>query len=291
MLATIYPDAFVESLDAGMHAHLDWSRQILRCAILRTEPGADLLHPEAHTLSDFGSWFMANHDSFRSLDEPRAQLMRAQHKALHDAVRTLCCALRNGATGDPADFDTFETAQRALIDHLAFFKTLALSRASQMDVLTALPLRRSMEKDFDALTRCTRQRGVVGMLMMVDVDHFKAINDAYGHAGGDIVLREIARSLKHVLRGNDLVYRYGGEEFVLMMELPLTAHAELTAANRVLYAIRNLAVDIGGMTVHPTVTIGVASAHPDESLPSLIKRADEAMYAGKAAGRDCYHIV
>lgn len=118
-------------------------------------------------------------------------------------------------------------------------------------------------------------------LLMVDVDHFKAINDRHGHAQGDQVLREVAASLRTALRGGDLVGRWGGEEFCVL--LPRTRLQDAAAlAERV--AAR---VAAGGSGLPVTVSIGVSEHSPsDPDLQAVIRRADDALYEAKAAGRN-----
>ncbi|OYY95434.1 MAG: hypothetical protein B7Y41_02720 [Hydrogenophilales bacterium 28-61-23] len=285
-------EQFVSELDAGMQSHLEWSRKVLRCAVLRTSPGDDVLKTEAHELCCFGRWFVQQRANFEALDASRTRSLATEHQVMHDAIRAICSRVMEGKPGEIEDLDRFETTQRRLVDLLAYFKTLAVSLSSQIDPLTELPLRHRMEQDFDLLTKHIRHRGSVQLVMMADIDHFKAVNDRYGHAGGDIVLKNLAATLKRVIRDDDLVYRYGGEEFLLLMELSATNHAEEHAAQRVLDAVRALSVVLpDGASVRPTVTIGVALAGEHESLESAIQRADAALYMGKASGRNRYVVA
>ena len=280
-------ELFVSELDAAVQAHLEWSRKVLRCAVLHTSPGDDVLSDEAHSLCRFGRWFEQHRILFKSLDPDQTQPLDTEHRSMHDAIRNICSSVLKGEPGRVNDLDRFETTQRRLIDSLAHFKTLAVSQSSQIDALTGLPLRHRMEQDFDLLTKHIRRRGTAQIVLMVDVDHFKSVNDRYGHAGGDTVLQHLATTFRQVLRDDDLVYRYGGEEFLLLMELPAVAHEEERAAQRLLEAVRALSVSLpDGVSVSPTVTIGVAVVAAEESLTNAIQRADAALYEGKASGRD-----
>ena len=102
------------------------------------------------------------------------------------------------------------------------------------------------------------------------------------------MLKQVAATLKRVLREEDLIYRYGGEEFVLLMRIPVNEHAQRQAAQRLLDSVRDLTITLPNeVTLKATVTIGIASAKVDEELAGLIKRADDAMYRGESSGRDC----
>lgn len=289
-------EQFASELDAATQAHLEWSRRMLRCAVLRTSPGNDALSDEAHTLCHFGCWLTQHQANFEVLDADRTLDMATAHQDMHDAARAICKRVLEGQPGQAADLDKFESAQRQLIDHLAYFKTLIVSQYSQIDALTGLPLRHRMNQDFDLLNKHIRRRGSLQMVMMLDIDHFKSINDRHGHPGGDAVLQHLAVTLKQVLRTDDLVYRYGGEEFLLLMELKTEEQAVIPAAEhaaqRILDAVRAMSVTLpNAAIVRPTVTIGVALTAPEEGLSSVIHRADTALYQGKAAGRDRYVLA
>ena len=279
-------EQFAQELDAAMQAHLEWSRRILRCAVLRVSPGDDVLKIAAHTRCRFGRWFTRHRADFEALDAAQTRSLETEHQTMHDAIRAICGRVQNGQAGEAADLDVFETTQTRFIRHLAHFKTLAITRSSQIDALTGLHLRHRLEQDFEQIGKHVRRHGSVLAVMMVDVDRFKAINDRHGHAGGDTVLQHLAASLRGALRGNDLVYRYGGEEFLLLVECTLPADIEI-AARRVLETVRAARITLpDGAIAKPTVTIGVAQAADGESLASIVRRADIALYRGKADGRN-----
>lgn len=285
-------DKFVLELDSAVQSHLEWSRRVLRCAVLRASPGDDVLDDAAHELCNFGRWFVQQRANFDALDAERAGALAAEHQAMHDAIRRICSCVLAGQPGSAEDLGRFENTQRRLIELLAYFKTLAVGLGSQMDPLTGLPLRHRMEQDFDLLAKHIHRRGQVHLVMMVDIDHFKNVNDQYGHAAGDIVLQQLSAALRQTIRENDLIYRYGGEEFLLHLECSTDPKAVEQTAKRVLEAVRALNVVLpGGATVCPTVTIGVAMAGAYEAMKNVIKRADVALYEGKRAGRNRYVIA
>lgn len=126
-------------------------------------------------------------------------------------------------------------------------------------------------------------------IMMADVDHFKQINDTYGHLAGDEVLRIVAARMLSVARSGDEVGRYGGEEFLFILE-----NTELDAshdvAERVRAHVSGDTIQSGEAALDVTVSIGLAQARPNETVNSLIERADAALYAAKAAGRNCVRV-
>ncbi len=124
--------------------------------------------------------------------------------------------------------------------------------------------------------------------MITDLDKFKSLNDTYGHDGGDAVLREFATRLRKNVRGIDLACRFGGEEFVVVMPDTEAAIAS-KVAERIRAEIEQVpfTVDASGRKVGVTVSIGVASLQPPhDTVQTLMKRADVALYEAKANGRN-----
>ena len=161
-----------------------------------------------------------------------------------------------------------------------------LEHLASTDALTGLTNRRRF-LEFLENERCRIERyGGALSLIMFDVDHFKKVNDTWGHAVGDAVLCEIARDAQQFLRRADIAARYGGEEFVIL--LPET---ELPGATQIADRLRQLVADtvIANDQKPPisvTISIGVASLEPDESGDELLIRADKAMYQAKNNGRN-----
>jgi diguanylate cyclase (GGDEF)-like protein len=161
-----------------------------------------------------------------------------------------------------------------------------LERAAHLDYLTGICNRRAIEDLARRAIAAARRHGMPMAMMIVDIDHFKRINDAFGHECGDLALVESVRRLRDSLRAEDLVGRLGGEEFVAVM--PNTdGVAALAAAERVRAAFADSPMHIGEHELQVTVTAGVAVlTAEDAQFSHLLRRADRAMYAGKNAGRN-----
>jgi len=279
-------DTFIAELDAAVEAHMNWTRRILRCAVLRSTPGGDVLDPMAHTLCRFGAWFTANRVEFESLDASAARRVEVVHQSMHDAIRSLCAQVLAGQPGLNDDLDAFEASQAELINLLANFKTLILSNAVRQDPLTGLPLRYNIENDFALYQKEARRNRSLLYVVMIDVDHFKPINDTYGHQVGDLVLRHVANTLKQGLRGDEPLYRFGGEEFLWLLKCKSAEEAR-KSARRILASVGTTPVPIDDEeTLRLTITMGLALAGEMEDLSSAIKRADMALYEGKQSGRN-----
>jgi diguanylate cyclase (GGDEF)-like protein/PAS domain S-box-containing protein len=157
-----------------------------------------------------------------------------------------------------------------------------LAHRATHDPLTGAFNRIPFEERIDAeMERVARYASALGFLV-IDIDHFKAINDTYGHDAGDRVLVEVAGRLRALLRGSDLLARWGGEEFVVLLpETDLFGALELGERLR-----RAISGEPCGEAGTVTVSIGVAQAVPGESVRRLFSRADTALYRAKAEGRD-----
>ena len=167
-----------------------------------------------------------------------------------------------------------------------------LETMAATDVLTTLSNRGHLlsrgKEEFERLRRSrTDSPGSADMgCIMIDIDHFKKVNDTYGHLAGDAVLKEVARRLTTSVRPYDVVGRYGGEEFVVM--LPDTSMEQcLIIAARIRENIRTETVEAEGNKLSITASLGVTrSSETDVNLSDVLKRADAAMYKAKADGRD-----
>ncbi|AZE86826.1 GGDEF domain-containing protein [Pseudomonas orientalis] len=165
-------------------------------------------------------------------------------------------------------------------EHLEIQRQKAL-----IDPLTGLPNRAAWSERLDHEVNAWHQRGNSLSLAMLDLDHFKRINDGYGHLAGDKVLKIIANVLRKHLRPTDFIARFGGEEFVLLM--PDSALADALVVGEVLrVAIEACPFHFKGEPVTITVSMGIAQFQPGERSDLALKRADEALYRAKAAGRN-----
>ena len=187
--------------------------------------------------------------------------------------------------------------------HLQFFSVIGYQMAATLkqfqrfssvkkeaiyDTLTGLVNRRYFEERLSIETQKAFPASSDLSVIMVDIDHFKKVNDTYGHAGGDEVLREIASLLKNSVRKQeDMVARYGGEEFVLVLP-EVSLEVASTIAERIRRSVENTPIDIGETQAHLTISLGVSSfpTHRATSKEELVKMADLALYDAKRGGRN-----
>ena len=159
-----------------------------------------------------------------------------------------------------------------------------LAEAAATDPLTNLPNRRSTEQVIRNLYGYNAEIEGVALLYF-DIDHFKRINDGYGHTFGDLVLQEVTSRVKTCLRAGDHFARHGGDEF-LVLQTRLTRHDALATAERCRAAVAGLPIRNGIHPVDVTISIGVHWSPMTETFSTLLANADEALYAAKSAGRN-----
>ncbi len=169
---------------------------------------------------------------------------------------------------------------------LLLFQQHEMREKSKIDALTGACTRRDFFESGGAELKRARRYGIPLSVLLLDFDHFKEVNDRYGHASGDAVLRVLTRRIMDSLRSSDKYYRFGGEEFVLLLP-----HSELKDAHLVAERIRMLVegrtVEFHDLEIPVTVSIGLAHLEgAGETLDELVAKADKALYMAKENGRN-----
>jgi diguanylate cyclase (GGDEF)-like protein/PAS domain S-box-containing protein len=176
-----------------------------------------------------------------------------------------------------------EAERDILVDRLQYL--------SRIDDLTGLLNRRVLiEKLEDEVRRIERYKSKLS-LIICDIDYFKEINDKYGHDIGDKVLRMVSRLFTESIRSTDIIGRYGGDEFlVILPETNIEGAKEI--AERIRSSVENFKFKVGEMLINPTVSLGIAEFNPEkEDVSELIKRADNALYIAKGKGRNRVYTI
>ena len=173
--------------------------------------------------------------------------------------------------------------------HLAALEKAAeMEQLALIDPLTSVGNRRYTETVLRQQLELFRRERDSFAALFLDLDHFKAVNDAHGHDAGDAVLRAVARTIANNLRSFDFLGRWGGEEFIAILA-KADAPRAIAVAARCCALVRSCVVDRAGHAIRPTVSIGVAVIQQGESAAELVARADAHHYQAKQAGRDrCY---
>ncbi|OIQ72389.1 putative diguanylate cyclase YdaM [mine drainage metagenome] len=227
--------------------------------------------------------------------QPNGKVMRSER---FNEAKDAWCQLQEGAITLPdgrcalfsiaSDIGALKDAQNRLSEAHAelALKNQLLESLSVTDRLTGLFNRRKLDELLaNECERAARTDATLS-LMMVDIDHFKNVNDTFGHPVGDQILVSMAELLRHGVRKVDTVARWGGEEFMILCPATPLAGACAVAEN-IRASIEATDFPLVG---HKTVCFGVAQYHPDETCQSLVERADAALYRAKNEGRNCVRL-
>jgi diguanylate cyclase len=276
----------IAQLDQAIYNHEQWYNNLVRVLVARLPPDASDLKIDAHHRCRFGQWY--DSDAVGALrDQPSFVALGEAHKTMHTSATRLLQRVEDELPISAGELDHFTN----ILDHMrleleSLRRDLA-ETAENRDPLTDARNRASMLsylREQHALVRRGLQECT---LAMIDIDHFKEVNDRHGHATGDAVLRAIAQYLQANMRSYDHLYRYGGEEFLLC--LPQTSSSvgiDLAERLRSGVAEQHVQNGTGGRTVRVTASFGVAALDGTRPVEEAIERADKAMYRAKTAGRD-----
>ncbi|MBI4182535.1 MAG: diguanylate cyclase [Proteobacteria bacterium] len=275
----------VTELDACLRDHGDWLAALQGALVCRQPPGPEHLAEDSHLRCRFGQWYLRNQGSWL-VDQPAFRAFGKTHEEMHVAARGLARLSVGQAAIPRQTYDAF-------IDRVAAFNAQgrrferAFSIAhSNLDPLTGLQNRKAMMTEiFRERERSLRNRTPFSVAI-ADLDRFKLLNDAYGHRAGDQVLAGAAQVFLAHLRPFDGIFRYGGEEF--LFSLP---HADRERAVTILNRLRNELAQTptelaDGTLLWTTASFGVAAMEAEATVEELVDRADKALYAAKARGRN-----
>lgn len=177
----------------------------------------------------------------------------------------------------------------SFVDELEERALTNLFELTVRDPLTRTYNRRFLTSHLRSELSFAARQGMSLALLLIDIDHFKLINDTHGHARGDLVLQLVANTISRLLRPYDVLCRYGGEEFVVVARDTSLRNAE-TLAERVRRHIETLRFEVDGCSASVTVSVGVTAARPasgDDETDALLLAVDMALYEAKASGRNC----
>ncbi|MGE5477740.1 MAG: diguanylate cyclase [Bacteroidales bacterium] len=274
------------SLTGFQHAlagHVEWLQKWYQ-AVLNRDVGEPI--PTAESAAcPFTQWHakasageLANFPGFAQVAE--------EHAAVHAKAEQITLRATAGQTVTTSDYETLMSSVLSFGSAAQALEREVWKALATVDPLTGLANRQTMRTQLTGeRDRAIRQRLPLS-LALTDIDHFKKINDSFGHAQGDKVLRAVAAVLRGTVRPYDVVYRYGGEEFLIC--LPGTnAETGAQVLERIRQAVAALELtDDKGTPIPVTATFGVAEVDADTSVDDAIEHADKALYDGKRSGRN-----
>ncbi|MEN0584270.1 MULTISPECIES: diguanylate cyclase [unclassified Kosakonia] len=274
-------DNILIDLNKAVDAHYDWLINMFACVVNNNIDQSESINAHSHHLCHFGRW-LDGHQPMNQEESSCLQAIDATHTKMHNCGRELMCVIRDKKTNTDK-FSEFKHRLALFSAAVTAYKTYLLKLRGGVDILTGLPGRRMLDERFEQQLKEVSDRKMY--MLLLDIDRFKDVNDTYGHLVGDGVLRELAQQLRDRIRGGDTAYRYGGEEFIIILYAPSDREACM-AALRLRESVAASAIHCDDKALNITVTIGVTQAWDGESIGIVVKRADAAMYRGKQTGRN-----
>ena len=273
----------VAELDQALYTHEQWTEEIYAVLICHLAPDERDISDEAHRKCRFGQWYYGS-GAARLGEHPGFVELEAEHKRLHQCTAALLRLSASEKMISLPEYERFVNAlKRTRLEIQTLKRELEVSLYN-IDPLTGVAGRMEMLRKLREEHEFVRRGVHPCAIAMLDVDHFKVVNDTYGHAVGDKVLTDIARYLQSHLRPYDLIYRYGGDEFMLCMpDMDLDGGREI--CDRLRRELSGLAhTTAGGVVFHVMASIGVTELDAKFTVEAAIDRADRALLAAKAAG-------
>lgn len=278
-------ETVVARLDKALDDHRGWLQRWHRSVVCGEVPDDDIVALCPHLETDFGRW-LNDRDREGVLGQPAFEELEIALKDMHDFAKLLITLQLQGKSIPSVEYDIFMEKVNGFVGLLRRLQDAFRKAVSELDPLTGLHNRQIMLRELNTeYTRSVRS-GSPCALVLADLDHFKRVNDDHGHGAGDTVLATTAGRFLSLLRPYDLIYRYGGEEFLLL--LPNTNKG---TAVSVLERLRNelannpIAVnDKTSLTI--TASFGLTMMSGDVPLNETLEHADQALYRAKEKGRN-----
>ena len=274
-------DAILIELNKSIDAHYKWLVTMFRCVVSSDVTQPDIMGENSHFACRFGQW-LNNQSRYNEDDCSYVSKINATHEKMHLLGKELLLAIVEKRSHS-WHFDSFQAALLAFTSSVMDYKIYLLSIRSNIDALTGLPGRRMLDESFDRQLLDAEPLNLY--ILLLDIDRFKYVNDTYGHLVGDVVLRALASNLLSWTRYDEAAYRYGGEEFIIIIRTKTDEQA-CQAGLRLCRLIGQKKIPYADGEIGITVTAGITRVQPGETLDTALGRADRAMYQGKQTGRN-----
>lgn len=279
----------LRELDQAVYNHRIWYKDLIRSIACHLPPDTRDLADDAHHHCRFGQWYYAFEEN-EFAENMTFQSIEVEHRKMHELAGELLRSSQNMEKISPIVYDNFANTLERLGINIETLKHEIEETLYNRDPLTGARNRVTMLSDLRRLLELG-QRGVQETLLCImDLDFFKSINDNYGHQVGDQVLVAVTEYILSHMRPYDKLYRYGGEEFLIVMP-----HTDIETSQVIIERIREglttlIATHCDGEAITITASFGIADLASDLTVEESIDRADKALYRSKEAGRNCVNI-
>ena len=274
----------VQELGAAIESQEQWYSDLNRTLICHLPPNIRDLSREAHHLCAFGAWLdVYGNDKIRK--HSLFEKIKHDHELIHYVANKLLSKTIQDEKIEPDEYQAMYKIENKIRNHLHTLNNELKDKVSNIDSLTGLYNRKEMYAQLNMQYELVNRDVYPVSIALMDIDHFKEINDKYGHVVGDKILSQLAAFLDQAVRVYDTVFRYGGDEFfILLTDTKLETAYEVL--KRIHKKIGSLQVPYNGSMVTATTSFGVSSLRKGEDIEYSIENADQALYQAKKAGRN-----
>lgn len=279
----------LKELDQAMYNHEQWYKELIRSIVCQLPHDQRELNNDAYRKCRFGQWYynvvteeLHNHPGYLSIE--------TEHTLMHKLAAKLIITSSNHEPISSMDYDNFSNALDRLRLNINSLKREIEETLYNRDPLTGVRNRVTMLSDLWRMHELVKRQVQDVTVVLMDLDHFKVINDTYGHPVGDKVLSKVAQFVMQHIRPYDQVYRYGGEEFLICM-----ADTNTHTAKIIIDRLREelaifTAVSLNDLNISISSSFGLSALEVDATVDEAIEKADKALYASKNAGRNMVSV-
>jgi diguanylate cyclase (GGDEF)-like protein len=283
------PPRLQQSLDELQEAtrdHEAWFGNLMRSLVCRVATGPGDVDPEGHRRCGFGRWYHGPGQQVLR-EQPSFVAIESEHVRLHRLAARVLSEAANGSDVRTSDYDELVACGSQLRLELETLRHEIETALRDRDAVTGAFGRVEILPALREAGELVRREVQQVCIAFMDLDHFKEVNDVHGHRLGDQVLAGTVQYLTAHLRSYDRVFRYGGDEFLILLPA-----ADIEVASKLIERLRaglaatTLAVDEAGRSLRMTASFGITPLEPDVSAEESVDRADKALLLAKAAGRN-----
>ncbi len=276
----------IRQIDSATTAHVQWIAGFNKSLICGSPQDPSVLAPEGYRHCTFGQWLYSERPKEWDEWRPEFDHVETLHRAMHAKARALVVERAEGAAVAPANYDTFMETSLRFRFALRALSFRLIDEICLIDQLTGVWNRSSMFKRLNEEQDRTLRSNQSCSICMMDLDHFKRINDTHGHIAGDKVLQMVMEIASRRLRAYDAIFRYGGEEFLFCLP-----NADSDIAVEAMERLRQQIADTDivlkdGVSVRVTASFGVAPLSATQPVEASMEEADRALFRAKAGGRN-----
>ncbi|MCK7613579.1 diguanylate cyclase [Roseibium sediminicola] len=268
-----------------LNSHRNWVYRLNKTLICGLDPTSEMIAEDAHVHCAFGHW-LEQRAQHLDLDTETLSNLVGRHKKVHDLAREMALTVRDGHTIEESLYDEFLAISERFIGLIESAYDALIASINATDPLTGAENRSLMNVRLEERKRIAAGKSSQAWIIMIDLDHFKSVNDDYGHEVGDHVLKGFGSLVRDHIRGDDLFFRYGGEEFLLCIS-GVSENTVARVAERLRKACANKVYKVkNDKELSVTASFGIAGLTDYKQISDAINAADIAMYAAKRAGRN-----